>query len=254
MNSSCCFACTWSFASPIKLPLSQLPSFLAFALPIPYCCGRKQVSSCMGLSSQPFTCYQEQVTPPKNLHSCREVLSSSGPLVYWPCTSHSWHPSFFLTARWVFPPRLIILGQFSASLNSHGSAPWKITSLSTSRKSHSCILHFMQTDYFGSGKYHLVLYQRSASSDIFQAPPAPITLQTKLIKRWSGISFLQEESSCSATDTTKQTGYWMRRYHSAQPAKHKGGRDSLLEQPGPWFQSCQTPHRTRCKLQIVVHR
>lgn len=98
-----------------------------------------------------------------------------------------------------------------------------------------------------------LVFTLSAPSEIFQASSALVTLQTKPIKRWFGISLVQEESSCSATDTTKQRGDWMGCYHSAAPARHRVG-DTPLEQPLPCFWSGQTPQRTQCTLQAVVHR
>lgn len=118
--------------------------------------------------------------------------------------------------------------------------------------SHSYILLFTQTDYFRPGKRHFV-FTLSAPSEIFQASSALVTLQTKPIKRWFGISLVQEESSCSATDTTKQRGDWMGCYHSAVITPGTGWVTL------PWSSLCPVfgevkHHRGHCTLQAVVHR
>lgn len=113
--------------------------FLLF--PIPSCSGRKWVSSYMGLS-----CCSSPVARNKSslwrTCSTTKTLSSSGPLIY---LHRSLLMSFtFLVCKMCISSKINHLGQFSALLNSHGTAPWKIISLSTCTKPFfSCILQII---------------------------------------------------------------------------------------------------------------
>lgn len=173
------------------------PSFLLF--PIPFCSGRKWVSSFMGLS-----CCCSPVSQNKSALqracSATKALWPSGPLIYL-------HRSFLTSFTFLVCKMCI-----STKINHFGRVLRIAQQPCFSTLSNNIPMHLYKVILlrfalpFSLGKCHLVLYQQSGSSDIFEASAASGTLQTKPIKRQSGTSFVQDETSCSATDTTKQTG------------------------------------------------